>query len=252
MHIWLIVKNYKSLIMASCMNIRVLIFILCIFTAITPASYAQIDPTTIPGPDNRAWYPDILSDLDRINELGEASASVWEFSRKNFDWTGIILRVREFHEQYLDMNYFGVYPFGYPAPAPKYGTNSPDGFVVSLHREFTIHYSSVSFDHHFGRYPAGLEIRWSGGPTEMIPVNPPDGLPVYWDKNQYTWHLGDDDLRAVIQTVPDGEDGDPQQMVVAGDPAITDDVLFLIIRKGDRLTIMDIRNGRVNNYSLTR
>jgi len=213
-------------------------------------TFSQIDYTTVPGPDNRAWYPDILLDLERLNELEEASAAVREFSRKNLDWTAVILRVREFHEQYLDRNYFGFYPFGYPAPAPKYGTSSPGAFVVSLHREFTIHYSPASFDHHFGRYSAGLEIRWSAGPTEMIRVSAPGEPPVYWDKHQYTWHLGDDDVRAVIRSVPAGDDGDPQQMVASGDPPITDDVLFLIIRKGNRLTIMDIRNARVNNYSL--
>jgi hypothetical protein len=229
-----------------------LFWIAVIYSTITSTSYAQIDPTTIPGPDNRSWYPNILLDLEQLNELEAASLSVRDFSRKNRDWTEIILRLREFHELYLDKNYYGVYPFGYPAPAPKYGTSSPGAFVVSLHREFTIHYSPASFDHHFGRYPAGLEIRWSAGPTEMIPVSAPGEPPVYWDKHQYTWHLGDNNLRAVIRSVPDGDDGDPQQMVDSGDPAITDDVLFLIIRQGDRLTIIDIRHGRVNNYPLPR
>jgi hypothetical protein len=225
---------------------------LIVVTWAASGAFAQIDYTTVPGPDNRSWYPDLLLDIEAMKELEEASAAVREFSHRNLDWTGIILRVREFREQYLDQNYFGVYQFGYPAPAPKYVTLAPNGFSVSLHSEFTIHYAPVSFDHHFGRYPAGLEIRWSGGPTDRVAIEQPDSSPTYWRKHQYTWHLGDDDLRAVIRTVPDGEDGDPQQMVVAGDPSITDDVLFLVIRKGNRLTIMDIRHGRVNNYPLRR
>jgi hypothetical protein len=191
-------------------------------------------------------------DIDAMKDREEASAAVRDFSHMNLDWTAIIVHVRQFHEQYLDKNYFGVFQFGYPAPAPKHVTLAPNGFVVSLHREFTIHYSPVGFDHHFGHYPAGLEIRWSGGPTERVAIEQPGGPPTYWRKDHYTWHLGDDDLRAVIRTVPEGDDGDPQQMVEAGDPAITDDVLFLIIRQGERLTIIDIRHGRVNNYPLSR
>jgi hypothetical protein len=196
-------------------------------------------------------YERTLLDLKDLELVARRIHDLSSFFAGRADPLDEILRTRQLLNKHFDRNYLGQTMFAIPAPAPIFMASVPKATSIYLEQIWTINYTPEVLKHPFGAFDPGVHVFWETGPRVPRPVVHPDGSVLAYTMPTVTWQLGNEDFTAVIRSMQESVDGDWSGMLEVGEPRITPDVLYIITRRGDRLTIVDHKNARINNIDLS-